>query len=165
MGRSRKRLQQNKEPAPWPRADSITAYCRGQTLPSGGRLPPGSLKLGGIPLGLLLLDFVFQDGHLSPARDRMGGHAPAEAYSLLGYAKAVAPEGVTLGEGAPENRVFRYSVPCAFHSAAFRHFYDLFSINHTKESRTILVTNNSTFPARGHGPESSKSPSFLLSRP
>lgn len=122
----------NQKPAPSPRADSIIADYRGQALPSGEGPPPWFLKSGGIPLGLLLLDFVFEDGHLRPTREGMGGHTPTEAYSLLGYAKAMAPEGVTLGEGAPENRVFRYSVPCAFHSAAFRHFYDLFSFNPTK---------------------------------
>ena len=104
---------------------------------------PGRLQLGGIPLGLLLFDLVLQDGHLGPARYGMGGDPSAEADALLGYTKSVAPERVTLGEGASENSVLGNSLSFTFHHAALCHAYDLFSLNHANQLRIILVINNS----------------------
>ena len=104
---------------------------------------PGRLQLGGIPLGLLLFDLVLQDGHLGPARDGMGGDPPAEADALLGYTKSVAPERVTLGEGASENSVLGNTLSFTLHHAALCHAYDLFSLNHANRLRIILVINSS----------------------
>ena len=124
------------------------------------RNPSGRLQLGGISLGLLLLDLVFQDGHLGPARYGMGGDPSAKADAVLGDTKTVAPDDVALGQGATENGVLGDAGSFTLHHAALCHAYDLFSLNQTNQSITILVINSSMICAGDHTPDSATSPIY-----
>jgi len=122
------------------------------------RNPSGRLQLGGISLGLLLLDLVFQDGDLGPARDGMGSKPSARADAVLGYAQTVAPEGMALGEGAAKNGVFGNPLSFTLHHAALGHFYELISLNYPNQLRIILVMDYSMICAGNHALDLATSP-------